>query len=376
MNRRERLLATLAGRPVDRVPVSFYELDWFVDRWNDPDEFNVYHDPSWRPLLEMVRERVDRIVCTGDDYIVNGTPELGETQVEIDAEGRRLTTRIEAGDRVLQSRTFQSRDTFTVWTTEHLLKDADDLRAYLELPETPFDPAIDVAPFLEAEKRLGDGGIMLLDTPDPLCHVAPLFEMGEYTIIALTEPELFDEALHRASRLVYARVEALAAALPGRLWRIFGPEYASEPYLPPDYFARYVTPYVTRMVEIIHRTGGYARIHSHGNLRNILPHIAATGCDGLDPIEPEGQGDVSLKFVRENYGKQMVLFGNLEITDIENDPPEKLREKVLRALDEGTSGAGRGMVLMPSSAPYGRKLPLKTLKNYELVLDTACQSAR
>ena len=37
-------------------------------------------------------------------------------------------------------------------------------------------------------------------------------------------------------------------------------------------------------------------------------HIAATGCVGLDPIEPPPQGDVHLAYVREQVGRQMVLF--------------------------------------------------------------------
>ena len=34
----------------------------------------------------------------------------------------------------------------------------------------------------------------------------------------------------------FATKEAVAKALPGRLWRIYGPEYAAPPYLPPRLF--------------------------------------------------------------------------------------------------------------------------------------------
>ena len=42
--------------------------------------------------------------------------------------------------------------------------------------------------------------------------------------------------------------------------------------------------------------------------------------------------------IKENYGKNMVLFGNLEASDIENLPTEQFSEKVKIAIDEGTSG--------------------------------------
>ena len=209
----------------------------------------------------------------------------------------------------------------------------------------------------------------MIDTPDPLCLAASLFDMAEYTIIAMTEQSLFHQLLERFASTLLPKTEAVAQALPGRLWRIFGPEYASPPYLPPQLFREYVCRYVAPMINAIHRHGGYVRIHSHGNLKEILDDIAAMGADGLDPIEPPPQGDVELEYVRRQYGNNMVLFGNLEVNDIENLPTGQFAEKVKRALDEGTSGTGRGFVLTPSACPYGRELSVLALRNYEKVIE-------
>ena len=231
--------------------------------------------------------------------------------------------------------------------------------------------APDPAPVLEAEAALGDTGIVMLDTPDPLCLAASLFDMADYTVIALTEPALFSRLLDRFARTLQPLTEAVSAALPGRLWRIFGPEYASPPYLPPRLFPEYVCRYVRPMVQAIQRHGGYARIHSHGNLRAILDHIVSMGPDGLDPIEPPPQGDVELAYVRESYGKDLVLFGNLEVSDIERLPTGRFLEIAKRALQEGTSGQDRGFVLMPSACPYGRELSPLALRNYEAMIKAA-----
>ena len=91
---------------------------------------------------------------------------------------------------------------------------------------------------------------------------------------------------------------------PDPLWRVYGPEYA--------------------------------RIHSHGNLREVLPIIAETDWDAIDPIEP---------------------------------PPAEFERLVARALREGRGG--RGFVLMPSSCPYGRNLARRTLENYRLMVELA-----
>jgi hypothetical protein len=368
-------MATLRGGPVDRLAVNFYEING-CESTSAQDPFNIYSDPSWKPLIELARDRTDRTVMRkiaplfGAAAQRHTVDDLARVERRFDENGSELTTlSITAGDRTLTQRTRRDRDINTVWTIEHLLKDEHDLVAWMELPEAPPRTSVATDGILKLETELGDTGIVMLDVSDPLRGVASLFDMADYTVIALTEPELFRRALDRVARQLYPEMAAVAQALPGRLWRIVGPEYASPPYLPPALFNDYVTEYVRPMVEIIHRSGGFARVHSHGRLRHILDEICATGCDALDPIEPPPQGDVELSYVRQKYGGQLVLFGNLEITDIENLPTDQLAEKVKRALDEGTAGSGRGFVLMPSASPYGRHLPVHTLKNYEAIIE-------
>lgn len=367
-------MATLRGEPVDRPAVSFYEIDGSQDT-EDPDPFNIYNHPSWKPLIELARNRTDRIVMIWEGVsLTNKSPdpllELTKKETHLDGDGSRLvSTTIKAGRRILTARTKRDRDINTVWTIEHLLKDRDDLRAYLELPELLPGWEPDPSAILNVEKNLGDSGIVMVDHSDPLCWAAPLFEMGLFTVTAMTEPDLFRRLLDRFARWLLPRTEVIARALPGRLWRICGPEYASPPYLPPHFFHEYVTRYDKPMVEAIQRYGGFARLHCHGRLKAILDDIAQTGCVGLDPIEPPPQGDVELQYVREKYGAQFVLFGNLEASDLENLETEEFGGKIERALREGTSG--RGFVLMPSSCPYGRVLSKRALSNYEKMVTMA-----
>lgn len=372
MTRYERLMNSIKGVPVDRPPVSFYEINGTEDI-NNPDSFNIYNDHSWKTLIELARDCTDRIVQLHIPFKEASSDELppGIVKKETvqDAESIYTTTTISAGRHKLVAKNRIDKDVNTLWRIEHLLKSKEDLEAYLSLPMPDKSVTPDITKFIAKETLLGDTGIAMICIGDPLGFAALLFNMEEYTIIALTEKELFHRLLARFSEIIIPQIRAVANALPGRLWRIAGPEFASPPYLPPDLFREYVTDYDTEIVDIIKKSGGYPRIHSHGNLRKILDHIAATNCTGLDPIEPQPQGDVSLAYVRERYGKQMTLFGNLEASDIENLPSEKLEEKILTALNEGTAGDGRGFVLMPSACPYGRKLSAQSMKNYEKIVE-------
>src|SRR3989339_16595 len=194
MNRRERLMATLRGEPVDRPPVSFYELNGLDEDVSDPDPFNIYTDPSWKPLIELTTEKTDRIVMRKATF--NGVlpdPAVSLTTSETFLkDGSLFTVRtVNIGSRKLHSRTRRDPDVNTVWTEEHLLKDVDDIKLFLEIPQQEFVGNPDFDGVLIAEKKLGDTGIVMIDTPDPLCMAASMFDMGTYTVIAMTEPELF-----------------------------------------------------------------------------------------------------------------------------------------------------------------------------------------
>jgi uroporphyrinogen-III decarboxylase len=372
LTRRERLLATFQGRPVDRPAVSFYEIGgWRMDP--NADEFTVWNDPSWRPLVQLALAKTDLLRMVGAAWrnaSDNGRGELVTTERRREGDTLFVRTTIRAPGRTLTSLTSQSTDIQTVWTLEHLLKTVADVEAYLRLPE-PTVGTVDVSGILAEEKALGDTGIVSIESGDPICAAASLFSMEDYTVIALTEPDLFHRLLQRFARAMFPQCEQVARACPGRLWRIFGSEYASEPYLPPRLYREYVEQYTGQMVRAIQKHGGYARIHSHGRLRGILPSIARMKPDGLDPLEPPPQGDLELAEIKAAIGGDTVLLGNLEVADIENLPPPEFERKVAAALRAGTAGPGRGFILHPSSCPYGRKITSRTLANYETMLRLA-----
>ena len=371
-------MATLRGESVDRPPVSFYEIGGFRIDPSDPDPYNIYNSPDWRPLIELAEERTDiiRLMSPVRDRSIDPTGsavggcwhEFFREETQDDGEVRVTRTRLTIAGRTLTQVTKRERSVNTVWTVEPLLKNAADVETYLAVPDEVFAERIGVAPLEAEERALGDRGIVMVDTEDPLCAAAALMSLEEYTVLAFTEPALFHRLLDKMARRILPRTAEVSRRFPGRLWRIYGPEYASEPYLPPRLFDEFVVRYVAPMIREIHAHGGYARVHCHGRVKNILEMIAGMGADALDPIEPPPHGDVTLREVRQRHGGQLVLFGNLEVADIEMLPSPLFLDLVKRALDEGTTGEGRGFVLMPSAAPYGRTLSPVTLGNYEAMV--------
>jgi uroporphyrinogen-III decarboxylase len=380
MTRRERLMATLKGEAVDRPAVNFYEIGGFLVNPNDPDEYNIYNSQSWQPLLRMAENHTDIIrlvspVRAQSHLSWDGSDHTGirkqyveeKTWEENDSRFTRLTFRI--GGKKLTSLSRRDKNLDTVWTVEYLLKNSDDVKLFLELPDEIFEETFDIEHLNDQEKKLGDSGIVMVDTEDPVCAVAALFNLEDFTIFAYTEQTLCHKLLEKHARYIHKRTQKVAREFPGRLWRIYGPEYITEPFLPAHFFEEYVVRYTGPMVKMIKDYGGIVRIHSHGRIKNILDYIVEMGADATDPIEPPPHGDVDLKYLRKNYGKKLVLFGNIEIADLESMPSDHFRKIVRQSVADGTSGEGRGFVLMPTSAPYGRIISDRTLRNYQIMIE-------
>jgi hypothetical protein len=218
MQRRDRLMNTLRGQPVDRPAVSFYEINGLDERADDPDPFNIYSHPSWAPLIELAREKTDRIVMRSVRLHdapadpagrLSGNP-LAEMTTEMWNEDDTCYARrtIRHGRHVFTAVDRRDPDVNTTWRIEHFLKGPDDLRAWLALPEAPqVSGEPDTSGVLAAEAALGDSGIVMLDTADPICIAADLFSMGDYTVAAATEPALFHRLLERYARTFWPKTE-------------------------------------------------------------------------------------------------------------------------------------------------------------------------
>ena len=210
-------MATLRGESVDRPPVSFYEIGgWKLDP-DDSDPYNVFSGPGWRELIRLAEEETDLIRLVHPQTTAAADNPMTELRrVETwEQDGSRFTrVTLDAGDRTLTSLSRRDRDVATTWELEHLLKTPEDAEAYLRLPDEAFAYDVDVDNLVAAEEDLGDAGIVMVDYGDPLCVVAGLFSMADYTVLALTEPALFHRLLEKVAQGIYRRWRPLHGSSP------------------------------------------------------------------------------------------------------------------------------------------------------------------
>lgn len=354
MTGRERILALLRREPTDRVPISTYELSVFGPWGWTKDE------PSYQAMMQVITEKTEALPLWGAFTPPNPSdvPTESETWQEGDFTVTRTSVHTPKGD-LFTTQKF-TPNVKTTWRVEHLCKDEADVERYLSIPFHPMP--VDTSGFAPLDAEVGDRGIVLCDTGDAIGYVAPLFEFGEFTVVAMTQPELIRALCDRAHARVMHNLRGMLEAGCGPLYRIWGPEYCTPPYLPPSAFKEFVAPYITEMIALIHRYGCWARIHSHGHTRRVLDMIADAGADALDPVEPPPDGDIPMGEVKARYGDRMILFGNMELKYLETETPAEIDARVKVMMDEAKTGGG--YVLMPTAGALNIPLAAKTAGNY------------
>lgn len=363
MNSRERLLKCIKHEPIDRVPVSTYELvGWNSDAWENKE-------PSYRKLMDAIREHTDCIYMTDAGFQETPNPVM-EIQVWDESESHFTKKVYHTKCRDLESLHRIDDGVHTVWTIKHLLEDIADIDKYLSIPHDP--PILNMDRFYAEKEKLGEKGLMMISLGDPICEAAELFEMGTFLLHAITESEkikYFLDALHERQMFDLKRI--LKNDVKDVIFRICGPEYATPPYLSPDYFYDYVTCYLKDICREIRTAGGIPRIHSHGKIGKVIDQFAMTDALAIDPVEPPPDGDMELADVKRLYGEKFCIFGNIELRELENSDRMRIDALVKKSMHVAKEGSG--FILMPTSAPLNVPLSGKTQENYLQLFESAIE---
>jgi uroporphyrinogen-III decarboxylase len=367
MTSRERLLKVLNGEIPDRVPVSTYELCGFNSKAFENN------DKSYERLMQKIRQDTD-CVCMWEPasnakFLESAFPVEIEMKQwrENDSQITHKIVHTPKGDIANTTRVMDN--VHTVWQTEHWCKNIEDVEKALSVPYTHLD--YDVLDYARIKSEMENRGIIMASLSDTLCVCADLMNFGDYTIWAMTETDHFVKTLEVVHSRIMENLKRMLDVNIVDLYRICGPEYASPPYMPPQLFDKFVVPFVTEMIELIHSRGAKVRLHCHGKIGKILDSICKTGCDAIDPCEASPDGDISLSEVKKRVGDKVCIFGNVQLKLLETASMVEIENTVRDCMNAAKKG-GR-YVIMPTAAPINSPLSSQTEKNYNIFIDTALE---
>jgi uroporphyrinogen-III decarboxylase len=390
MRSKERLLKTIKGEKTDRVPISTCEMVGY-DLWPEEkirafsyevlgfDYKNWYRKhKSYLELMDYIKEYTDCIYIWYPDE--NGGVGKILTGAEVEIETTVFKKEISTYSKVtiktpkgpLSMGTRVDDNVNTIWETEHLLKDENDVEKMLSIPYVPYRP--DISSYKIIEDRLDENGVMLPNIGDPLLYVAEMFGFTNFTVLSYTNKKMIIKLLDILYERVYEYLEYLLINGVKGIYRIVGPEYATPPYLPPDFFKEFVVKYDTVLTGLIHKYGALVRLHSHGRVGKVMEYIEEIGVDALDPVEAPPSGDILLKDAKKRIGDRICLMGNIQVRDMELMSENEVEELVKRTIDDGAPD-GR-FVLMTTASPINAPIAEQTKRNYYTLIDTALKYGR
>ncbi|HHW24166.1 MAG TPA: uroporphyrinogen decarboxylase family protein [Bacillota bacterium] len=283
--------------------------------------FHVYCGSKWHEQIEIYDKDTDQPTWK-DHHVIFHTPKGDLHGVE------RISTVGEPS-----------------YTIEYWVKEPEDLDKLMSLEYEPFEFNLDG--FFKAEEELGDRGVVLCG----LDHAAYALQRltGSETLAYFTVD--CREKVHEVISVFSARLRAhldkiLSAGVKGPFEWV-GPELFIPPLLSPQDFMDFVYAYDKPLCDEIHNAGGYVWVHCHGKVANFIEHFINMGVDILNPLEPPKNGDVILSEIVEKFGNRIGLEGNIEIQEILQSTPERLKMLIEECVEAGRK-SGR-FILCPSA---------------------------
>ena len=137
--------------------------------------------------------------------------------------------------------------------------------------------------------------------------------------------------------------------------------YNTGSFLSPPMFARFVTPYLAKIIENIRASGAFAIKHTDGDIMPVLDQLASCNPHALHSLDPMARVDIAE--VKRLVGDRIALCGNVNCALMQTGTDEEVTASAMYALEHGKPNGG--YIYCTSNVPF-RGLPLE---RYLLVLD-------
>jgi len=310
MNGRERILALLEGRSVDRLPfmpiTMMFACDQIGAKYRD-------YCADHRVLVEGQLRTAEKF---GFDYV--------NTMSDPAREAADCGAKVE----------FFDNQPVAIVEDQALLADKTKL-ARLKIPNPLGGGRMHNGIKALALYKQKVGGELMIEgwIEGPIAEAADLRGINTLMLDFFDDPQfvrdVFDFVLETELRFAKAQVEAGAESI--------GVGDAAASLVGPQIYDEFVWPYEKKMVDAIHGMGAKVRLHICGNIRRILDGIGKLGCDIMDV-----DSLVTLSQCREVMGANQVLLGNLNPVTIMRDGTPEL---VTRAVAECHRQAGARFIV-------------------------------
>lgn len=175
----------------------------------------------------------------------------------------------------------------------------------------------------------GDGTYAIPNGDDMEEQAAAFFEHPDE--MKRRADQMVDHALERGKRLLEAGYDGFALCA----------DYCfnSGPFLSPQMFAQFVTPYLARLVAGYREMGAYVIKHTDGNIMPILDQLVSCKPHAIHSLDGQAK-DMDIAIIKQRVGDQVCLIGGVQCGLLQTGTEEQIIANCRYALEHGMPGGG------------------------------------
>lgn len=182
-----------------------------------------------------------------------------------------------------------------------------------------------------------EGFCIIGGTWAPFFHdAAELMGMEKFFIEMYDNPVLVEALIEKCFEFYYELNIKTFKTNPNVIDMYFmGNDFGSQRGLliSPQLWRKFFKPRLAKMVELAHKNGAVAALHSCGDIHEIIPDLIDIGLDAINPVQVFAE-NMNPKVLKREYGKDIVFFGGIDVNEILRTGSEKeVREETRRIID-------------------------------------------
>lgn len=249
---------------------------------------------------------------------------------------------------------------------KHFIETLEDAETYMSMPEQRM--FFNTEDFFEEDRRLGDRGVTVIELGlNPAGSVVDLLGSENFAIWSIENREMLHSLMERERNILANRIKVLVKEKAGPYFAMLGEEYITPPLHGAKDFYEFNVKYDKPLIDLIHDSGSYIHIHSHGPLKNVLHHFKEMGVDVLHPIEAPPMGDVPIKEAKEILKGRVCIEGNIQIGDIYERNPAEISNMVNEIIKEAFYDH-EGLIVCPTASPFAPEMSERVFRNYSSLI--------
>jgi len=341
MTGRERFMTALENKKPDRMPCQAY-------CWT------VYYLNTYLGGIDgyAAAERfgLDPVISVIPNFVYNDS-DLAKWQINISdkkqsKEEESWIETIETPKGALTQKLH--RNQFTTWITEPIIKNEADFELWNEF--IPIPAKVDWRPVIEAQKRVGDKGIVRSGYYDfgqgsPFQSFETLYGMEKLIMTAMDKPDWLHYVLNEILKKKLTVIER------GGKFELdlieTGGGSGSSTVISPSMHRKFCLPYDKIQHQAIHNAGAKVTYHLCGGIMPLLETVVENEADALETMTPpEMGGDCILAEATKRIGDKICFIGGFDQNKgFENGNPELVKKMVKELFEACPDG---GYICSPS----------------------------